>query len=395
MKVVPNPMTVGDFAPLLENNGIRINRDYQRGGGIWSSRAKSALIETMVLGYPMPALFLHQRYDNETRQPFRDLVDGQQRSEAISAFWDNKLRLSKTLQTDRLRGARLNDLDEDDYKSLVTYSLPIFLFSDATEVDVREAFRRINSHTSVLTAEEKRHSRYQGEMKWFILGLSKEVQSYLEKWGVFTNRQLTRMADLKLLSEVMYSALRGITTIKDNHLDDLYNKYDDENSLPDQDIWRKRIVDAFRIVDSWDLISNSEVAKHYHASLLLLAVLHGKWGVPGLESEVKGGLGLADDERIRAAISERIEALDSGDALVEQAESESADGGALEAASEAIADAEAPDNLSDDQEDEESSVDSKLLRHAAFVRSTLSGTNTEESRRARFLSYFEAVSAGQ
>ena len=157
MHVASNPTLVSDYLSGLET--LSINRDYQRGGGIWPNRAKSALIETVILGFPMPAMYVHQRFNPETKKPFKELVDGQQRTEALGDFYAGKLKLSGTDLSPHLRGRVLKTLEDEDYQRFMSYSLPIFVFTDATPADVREAFRRLNSFNAVLTAEETRHSR--------------------------------------------------------------------------------------------------------------------------------------------------------------------------------------------------------------------------------------------
>jgi hypothetical protein len=376
MKVISNPMTVDDFMASYDGGAIRVNSDYQRGSGIWSSRAKSALIETIVLGYPMPALFLHQRYDKDSRKPYRDLVDGQQRSGAIASFFKNELRLSKTLPTERLRATHMRDLNEEDYRSFITYSLPVFLFTDATEADVREAFRRINSHTAVLNYEERRHSAYQGAMKWFVLSLSKEVQVFLTKWEVFPKQQLIRMADAKLVSEIVLTMKRGITLIKAKQLDELYESFDSEDSLPDADEIRHKFLNGFRTLSEFDWLVSTPFTKSYQLPLLVLAVIHAKLGVEALTPLAPPRVGLASREIIEQRVGELARVLDRGpaDSASEGEEADDED-------EDVAVDATAPP------------ADPLAARYANFVNASREKTNTEKARKQRFVAFYRAVAS--
>lgn len=365
MYVLPNPQTIGDYLTALQSDGIKINRDYQRGGGIWPSSAKSALIETIITGYPMPALYLHQKFDRDTRKPYREVVDGQQRTDAIRAFYQNELRLSTVLPTERLRGKKFKQLEEGDFQSFVTYSLPIFLFTDATEADVREAFRRINSHTSVLNAEERRHSRFQGPMKWFVVGVAKELQSTFSTWGVFTKRGLNRMEDAGLVSEVVFALLNGLKTTKAEQLDAMFAAYDAEDSFGDGEEIRARIRGAVREMSKWSWLFDSTFARPHQLMPLMLAVIHSSGTVPALEVLAGGGAGLQPLGTIANRFGELAEALDVGEQL-------------------------AATDVGDDQTE---GSDPRLARHQAFVLASREKTNTGDTRIERFKTFHAALTA--
>ena len=67
---------------------------------------------------------------------------------------------------------------------------------------IREVFRRINSYTIPLNAEEQRHAKFQGIFKWFLHRLALGLDYVWEMCGVFSEKQLVRMADNKLFAEI-------------------------------------------------------------------------------------------------------------------------------------------------------------------------------------------------
>lgn len=312
MLVSPNPQIVSDYCTNFGT--VRVNRDYQRSGDIWPPRAKSALIETIVLGYPMPAFYLHQCYDKVNRKPFKELVDGQQRSEAIMEFWEGKLRLSKSLPTQSLAGKVITELDAEQYEAFQSYILPIFLFTGADDSDVREAFRRINSFTATLNAAEIRHSSYQGECKWFVNTMASKLSETLLQLGTFKAKDITRMRDAVLIAELCIMVKSGLVTTKPQHIGDFYENND--QAFPDGQWLEPAILAAFDAVHQWrDVITGTAIAKHYNICLLVLAVMHAKASIPALELTVKGGDGLATSEQCRSALSRLAEAVDEyGDA---------------------------------------------------------------------------------
>src|ERR1035438_1261550 len=94
MQVTASNFTVAEYCEQMRGGGIVVNHDYQRSDKVWPPAARSYLIETILLGYPMPKLALHQTTDLKTRRTKKEIVDGQQRSQAIFDFFEDKLRLS-------------------------------------------------------------------------------------------------------------------------------------------------------------------------------------------------------------------------------------------------------------------------------------------------------------
>ena len=225
MKANNAPMSVADFCHDVNNRKIIVNTEYQRNEGIWTSLARSFFIESILLEYPIPKLYLYARLDLKTRQTVKEIVDGQQRTQALVAFFNNRLRLSKTLETDELREQRYNQLSDEWKTKFLSYSLPIDQFSGVPEDEVREAFRRMNANTVPLNDEEQRNARFQGPFKWFIVSIAETFKDTLYKISVFSRRDFLRMADLRSYSEIALTLDVGFQTIKAKQLNDLYKKY--------------------------------------------------------------------------------------------------------------------------------------------------------------------------
>jgi len=120
MNIVPTSFTIADFCQAMERREVIVNREYQRSDKVWPGSAQSYLIETIVLGFPMPKLSLYQRTDLQSKKTFKEIVDGQQRSMAIRQFFDNKLRLSQTLETEEIAGKTYSELEPSFSRSLLT-----------------------------------------------------------------------------------------------------------------------------------------------------------------------------------------------------------------------------------------------------------------------------------
>ncbi|WP_082478723.1 DUF262 domain-containing protein [Methylobacterium sp. Leaf102] len=233
MKASSAPVAVGDYCSAMIDQKITVNREYQRSPQVWRGEARSFFVETILLGYPIPKLFLYSKLDLRTRTTIKDIVDGQQRSMALLDFYNNKFRLSKNIDTEELKGKNYNQLDDEWKEAFLTYSLPIDQFAGVSESEVRQAFRRMNSNNVPLNDEEKRNARYQGEFKWMIHSLATEYKDAFFRAGLLSRRDLIRMADYKFITDIAFAINNGIHTTKSKELDSIYAKYDKD--FPFQD----------------------------------------------------------------------------------------------------------------------------------------------------------------
>lgn len=299
MEIVPSSLTVAQFCESMDEGTILVNWDYQRDNEVWPKIAQSFLIETILLNFPIPKLFLHQQTDRISRKTVHYIVDGQQRSKAIKDFYDGELRLDGSLESDEARGRTYDELPDEMQSRFLSYGLGLDLFVNASEKTMREVFRRINSHEVPLNAEEQRHARYQGDFKWYIYHLSHRFDHYYDFLGMFSSTQLVRMQDMKWLSEITHALLYGITTTNKKSLNDLYANFDEE--FKKGPAFTKQIEAAMKFIAAMDFLPSTDLRKSYSMYSLVLAAIHAKSANPKLESaKTKGGRGLAP-----AAICER------------------------------------------------------------------------------------------
>ena len=310
MHITPTNITVADYCQGMSRHEIIVNRKYQRSDKVWPPAAKSFLIETILLNYPIPKLFLFQKTDLTSRKTYKEIVDGQQRSQAVLAFYNDKLRLSRSCEIAEAAGKLYSELDEESQQTFLDYSLSVDLLASATAFDIREAFRRINAYTVPLNPEEKRHAIYQGAFKWFIHKLSTEYDQSLIDIGVFTEKPLIRMADTKLFAELIHAFLYGITKTSAKNLDRLYKSYDSD--CPKQQEIEKRISNTIDFILSIEEIHQSALMKPYNFYSLTLSISHMKFPAAPLISLYQPPIPYACDRNYAVAnLTNLIDVLDS------------------------------------------------------------------------------------
>lgn len=87
---------VRDLLLAFDKGSLSRNNEYQRGAS-WDDNQKRALVDSLLRGYPLPALFLHMKSSTilgEVSKKY-DIVDGQQRLLALSEFFKGNFELFK------------------------------------------------------------------------------------------------------------------------------------------------------------------------------------------------------------------------------------------------------------------------------------------------------------
>jgi len=220
----------------------------------------------------MPKLSLFQNTDIKTRKTIKEIVDGQQRSVTIHAFYHDELRISRKSMLTEAAGLRYSDLSDELKHRFLNYPLSVDLLVGATHEDIREVFRRINSYATPLNPEEKRHARYQGDFKWFIYRLTKKFDETFRNVGTFTEARINRMDSAKLLSDIIYALLHGIKTTKSRDLDKLYS--DNDKEFSEGDPIEARLTEAIELILQWQPLHGGALMKPYQIYTLILALTH-------------------------------------------------------------------------------------------------------------------------
>jgi len=164
------PMSIGELISLYEKDEIDIHPDFQRFFR-WSNHQKSTFIESILLGIPIPAIFVSQRDDG-----IWDVVDGLQRLSTIYQFIgilktshgeENTcpFTLEKTVYLPSLQGKKWDDKDDKDNSLTQTQRLLIKRAKIAVNIIEKESdpmikyelFNRLNTGGSIATPQEVRN----------------------------------------------------------------------------------------------------------------------------------------------------------------------------------------------------------------------------------------------
>jgi hypothetical protein len=215
--------SVADFLELRAADRLLINRDFQR-REVWKTPAKVYLIDSILRGMPIPKMYFRTLVDAETQSSVREVVDGQQRLQAIFQFADNELRLSARAR--EFASLRYRDLDSEQQENFLAYTFAAEQLVNADDTDVLEVFARINTYTVSLNPAELRHAQWQGEFKWAVHEASRDWRTLWEEFGIVSISQRARMADDELMAQLMLLVGQGILGGEKTTLDKAYRNFD-------------------------------------------------------------------------------------------------------------------------------------------------------------------------
>ena len=146
-------------------------------------------------------------------------------------------------------------------------------------------FRRINAYTAPLNDAEKRHAIFQGEFKWFINKISDKYSPLLEAYGVFTEKQLVRMADAEFFTELALVIDQGIINKSSKSLKGIYEKFNEEFKKKER--FEEIISDFFNTLqNSLVELHDTFMMKSYVLLSLFSAMTQQKYGIPDGEQDI-------------------------------------------------------------------------------------------------------------
>lgn len=283
MKIDSNKYSVAELLEMLNRRELTINREYQRGSGPWPSGARSYFIDTIIEEYPFPNLYMYEFIQRGKIK--KELIDGQQRLLTIRDFVGGEFALSSETGHP---GLRYSSMDEDVRDRFMAYPIPVDVVRNARIDEIIQMFRRMNAYTLPLNSAEKRHSTFNGHFKWFINELNGELNEFFLEYGVFTKRQMLRMADSEFLTECVLAIERGIISTGPRDLQAMYKKYDGQ--FNDVTLYRDRIGFAVEyITDHFFNLRRSYMMKPYALLSLLTAIIHVRYEIPALSQQVDIG----------------------------------------------------------------------------------------------------------
>lgn len=166
---------------------------------VWPPSKASKLIESFLLGLPVPQIFLYKEEENQDLL----VVDGQQRLKTLCYFMSGKFEDKTNFFLRGVKqmweGKTYEGLEQADKRRLKNTILRATIFQQTDPKDnssIFEIFERLNTGGMALTQQEVRNCVVRGEINNFLAKLNLHP-SWRSLYG--SSREDTRMRDVELI----------------------------------------------------------------------------------------------------------------------------------------------------------------------------------------------------
>jgi Protein of unknown function DUF262 len=243
MRFSSSPQSTSWFRDRYKEGTLALRPPYQR-KPVWAARQKCYLIESVLLGMPVPEIFIHQTTDADGNT-LNAVVDGQQRIRTVLQFVGVETEIDEQEFTgfalDKLDpkspylGMTFAELPQPERVKFFEYEFHVRLLRTDDEAEMRSMFARLNRFLTALNAQELRNATYTGP----FAKLAEELADnpwWLES-GLITRALVRRLGDIEYASQLLIGVMHGPQGGGAAAIDLFYRQYEDydlEEGFPDQ-----------------------------------------------------------------------------------------------------------------------------------------------------------------
>ncbi len=181
----PKPWTIKELIEAYDSKAMSVNREYQR-GAVWKPPQQKRLIDSVLRGYPLPMIYLLRKsrvFRGEAHTSY-EIIDGQQRINAMSEFFNDKFELfdpkldAKEARFPRFiedqpcewRRKRFQFLSQELKTRFLETPIAVVEVEVDNDNEARDLFVRLQAGLP-LTAQEKRDA-WPGQLPLYIARLA-------------------------------------------------------------------------------------------------------------------------------------------------------------------------------------------------------------------------------
>lgn len=222
-----NFMTVSWFNDVAQRTLLDLNPAYQR-RSVWNQDFKDYFVDTVLLNYPAPAIFLYENIGADGRSIYH-VVDGKQRLTTLLEFLSGAFPVSEKSSVIAARGKYFSSLDDELKKSVWSYQFLVEYIPTDDEQVINGIFDRINRNVSKLTPQELRHARLDGEFIKAADQMADWMAAALPaNFPRFASQSKKQMKDVEFAALLLLLVEEGAKGYSQEALDEAFTSRDQE-----------------------------------------------------------------------------------------------------------------------------------------------------------------------
>jgi uncharacterized protein with ParB-like and HNH nuclease domain len=217
----PDKKSISDLIGKIQRDELRLQPEFQR-EFVWTPIHMEKFIQTILDGFPFPEIYISQKGINlETLATQNVIVDGQQRLTTIKRYIEGTWNFEKNIP-------KFKELGEQEQRDFLNYDVTVRDLKDATPDVIVEIFKRINSTNFTLNSVEINNAIYNGAFISCAKEILDEIKGNDLKVDIFSESELTRMADLHFILLVLATIEEGGYFNRDKEVEKYIASFNDE-----------------------------------------------------------------------------------------------------------------------------------------------------------------------
>ena len=176
-------------------------------GLVWNARQKSELIESILMGIPLPLFYVKENEDG-----VYIIVDGKQRLSTMFDFIDNKFSLGQLKILKDYKGKYFKSLTPAEQSKIEDFALTLHVIKPPTSDQVTfDLFDRVNRSGTRLNNQEMRNALYQGHVTRMLKELAQSDEFKMAVGGEEASKRMKdRYMILRFLSFYLWKCGKSV-----------------------------------------------------------------------------------------------------------------------------------------------------------------------------------------
>lgn len=220
-----NFQNVAWFRDLATRSLLNMNPPYQR-RSVWNQQYREEFVDTILLDYPAPAIFLYERIDDSGAANYA-VVDGKQRLTTILDFIENRFPVGDESPLLALRSLYYEGLPREIKVAFLRYRFSVEYLPSENETEINSIFDRLNRNVKKLTPQELRHAKYDG---LFITAAETLSEWFLDtlpdQFPRITDSSRKQMKDVEIVATLLLLLEQGPKSYSTAGLDEAFAERD-------------------------------------------------------------------------------------------------------------------------------------------------------------------------
>jgi Protein of unknown function DUF262 len=274
--------SINDFVEWDAAKQLELNPRFQR-RSVWTPKAKSFLLDTVIRGKPIPKIFIRQKINVSTKTSTREVVDGQQRLRTILSFVKDGFTISKGHNAEH-GGLLFSQLPEETQSQLLSYEVSVDLLINLPDEEILDIFSRLNSYAVLLNEQEKINADHFGSFKVLSDKIGHKYNAFWVDQQILTSKQVMRMLEISLVADLLIAMREGIKSKK--QIRKYYAVYENNFSEDCEELERRFDTVISKISELYpEGLSATEFRRQHLFYSLFIFVAHRLYGVKDMPGQ--------------------------------------------------------------------------------------------------------------